>query len=113
MGILKENSTMVINKRNRWNSFCELDQSMNKSIDLPNLGHTEINVIKGDFESLAENVKEYIAEHYRLCRPKGVYLCDGSAEEASELTEKMVERGMLTKLDKYENCLAARISAHR
>ena len=39
----------------------------------------------------------------RLCRPKGIYLCDGSQEEADEITEKMVARGMLTKLEKYEN----------
>ena len=63
MGIMTESNPTVINKRNRWNSFCELDQSMHRQMELPNLGHTEINVIKGDFESLAENVKEYIAEH--------------------------------------------------
>jgi phosphoenolpyruvate carboxykinase (GTP) len=33
-----------------------------------------------------------------------VYICDGSQEEAEELTEKLVKRGMLTKLDKMDNC---------
>jgi phosphoenolpyruvate carboxykinase (GTP) len=67
-----------------------------------------VPVIKGDWEALSSKVRRYIAENVRLCRPKGVYICDGSEEEAEEITEKMVNRGLLTKLDKYENCYLCR-----
>ena len=40
----------------------------------------------------------------QLCRPRAVYICDGSEEEAEMITHKLVERGTLTKLTKYENC---------
>ena len=42
-----------------------------------------------------------------LC-PTGVYICDGSDEEAQELTDKLVDRGMLVKLDKMDNCYLCR-----
>lgn len=38
----------------------------------------------------------------------GVYLCDGSEEEAQELTDKLVGRGTLVKLDAMENCYLCR-----
>jgi len=37
-----------------------------------------------------------------------VYICDGSEEEAQELTDKLVDRGMLVKLDKMDNCYLCR-----
>ncbi len=43
-----------------------------------------------------------------LCKPKGIYICDGSEEEATELKEKMVDRGMLIKCDKMDNWWASR-----
>ena len=33
-----------------------------------------------------------------VCRQKGLYIVDGSEEEAEEITTKMVARGMLTPL---------------
>ena len=38
-----------------------------------------------------------------VCRPDGVYLCDGSPEEAEEITQKMVCRGMLETLPAMDN----------
>ena len=38
-----------------------------------------------------------------LCCPRGVYICDGSDGEAAELKEKMVARGLLTKLTGMDN----------
>lgn len=43
-----------------------------------------------------------------LCQPKGIYLCDGSEEEAEELTDKLVTRGTLVKLDKLQDCYLCR-----
>jgi len=42
-----------------------------------------------------------------LC-PVGVYLCDGSVSEAGELTDKVVGRGMLVRLDSMDNCYLCR-----
>ena len=42
-----------------------------------------------------------------LC-PTGIYICDGSESEADELTDKLVDRGMLVKLEKMENCYLCR-----
>ena len=42
----------------------------------------------------------------RICQPKAVYICDGSKDEAEELTAKLVERGTLHKLENMENWLA-------
>ena len=38
-----------------------------------------------------------------LCKPRGIYICDGSDEEAQELTLKLTERGTLTKLTSMDN----------
>ena len=38
-----------------------------------------------------------------LCKPKGIYICDGSDAEGEEIKDKMVARGLLTKLHKYDN----------
>jgi GTP-dependent phosphoenolpyruvate carboxykinase len=35
-------------------------------------------------------------------------VCDGSADEADELTEKLVDRGLLVPLPKMDNCYACR-----
>ena len=52
--------------------------------------------------------KDYISDlsflfQVALCKPNGIYICDGSDAEGEEIKEKMVARGMLTKLDKYDN----------
>ena len=39
-------------------------------------------------------------------RPRGIYICDGSEEEAHEVIHKLLERGTLEELPKYENWLA-------
>jgi len=35
--------------------------------------------------------------------PRGIYICDGSEEEAHEIIHKLLERGTLEKLEKLEN----------
>ena len=63
-----------------------------------------VPIVKGDFTSLPLACKVFIAEHVGMCKPRAVYICDGSQEEADELTEKLIQRGTLEKLDKMENC---------
>uniref|UniRef100_A0AC34RBZ6 Phosphoenolpyruvate carboxykinase GTP-utilising N-terminal domain-containing protein n=1 Tax=Panagrolaimus sp. JU765 TaxID=591449 RepID=A0AC34RBZ6_9BILA len=65
------------------------------------LGHMPI--LKGDFHLLPFKVQRFIAEKAELCRPRGIYICDGSQHEADEITHKLIERGMLTPLAAYEN----------
>lgn len=94
--------------RLRHDSFMGVDISSVAEIDMPRQGHISIPVVKGDFNALPASVQAFIAEHVNLCRPNGIYLCDGSEEEAEEMTEKLVNRGMLTKLDKMDNCYLCR-----
>lgn len=37
--------------------------------------------------------------------PRGIYICDGSEDEAHVIINKLMERGTLEKLEKLENWL--------
>ncbi|CAB05600.1 Phosphoenolpyruvate carboxykinase [GTP] [Caenorhabditis elegans] len=65
------------------------------------LGH--VPILKGDFHLLPAKVQRFIAEKAELMRPRGIFICDGSQHEADELIDKLIERGMLSKLEAYEN----------
>lgn len=77
-------------------------------IKVPNQEPIEVQIVKGDFNALPIKVQTFIGENVKLCSPNGIYLCDGSEEEAEEMTEKLVNSGMLTKLDKLDNCYLCR-----
>jgi len=94
--------------RARYDSVCDCQISSVAEVNVLEQGQIEVPVIKGDFDALPYKVQSFIAEHVKLCRPNGIYLCDGSEEEAAEMTDKLVERGMLTKLDKLDNCYLCR-----
>uniref|UniRef100_A0A0K0G0S7 Phosphoenolpyruvate carboxykinase [GTP] n=1 Tax=Strongyloides venezuelensis TaxID=75913 RepID=A0A0K0G0S7_STRVS len=65
------------------------------------IGH--IPIIKGDFHLLPPKVQRFVAEKVELCRPRGIYICDGTQHEADEFIDKLIENGMLTRLPAYEN----------
>ncbi|CAL1545746.1 unnamed protein product [Lymnaea stagnalis] len=65
------------------------------------VGH--VPLAKGDFTHLPKKVKIFLAHCVQLCKPRGIYICDGSAEEADEIIHKLLERGTLTRLTKYKN----------
>lgn len=62
-----------------------------------------IPILKGDFHLLPFKVQRFVAEKAELCRPRGIFICDGSEHEAEEMTDLLVERGVLTPLAAYEN----------
>lgn len=64
---------------------------------------SEFCSLKGDFHLLPYKVQRWVAEKAELMRPRGIYICDGSEHEADEIIHKLVERGMLSQLTKYEN----------
>jgi phosphoenolpyruvate carboxykinase (GTP) len=70
------------------------------------LGH--IPIAKGDFHLLPTKVQRFIAEKCELMRPRGIFICDGTQHEADEIINKLIERGMLTKLKKLKNCYICR-----
>ncbi|KAK3598902.1 hypothetical protein CHS0354_036208 [Potamilus streckersoni] len=70
------------------------------------LGH--IPIVKGDFAHLPNKVQRFVAAWVQECRPRAVYICDGSDEEAHEIIHKLEERGLLHKLRKYEECYICR-----
>lgn len=45
----------------------------------------------------------FLQSQVYTCKPRALYICDGSHAEAEEVTHKLIERGVLTKLKKYEN----------
>lgn len=106
---MSEKQTKRIN-RVRCDSFTQSEKLIEDvdDVTLPGLGLIHVPVVKGDFSALPESVQQFIAKHVSLCRPKGIYLCDGSEEEAEELTDKLVTRGTLVKLDKLDNCYLCR-----
>ncbi|KAL4234332.1 hypothetical protein ACF0H5_005983 [Mactra antiquata] len=67
-----------------------------------------VPVTKGDFTGLPESVKTFITHWVQVCDPKYLYICDGSQDEANEVTDELVERGPLQILTKYENNYIAR-----
>jgi len=97
-----------MSSRVRYDSVRGCEIASVAEVNVPEQGHIGINVVKGDFDALPYKVQSFIAENVKLCRPTGVYLCDGSEEEAEEMTDKLVSRGMLTKLDKLDNCYLCR-----
>ncbi|KAF7638792.1 hypothetical protein Mgra_00001874 [Meloidogyne graminicola] len=62
-----------------------------------------VPILKGDFHLLPFKVQRFVAEKAELCRPRGIFICDGSEHEAEEMTDLLVERGVLTPLAAYEN----------
>lgn len=68
---------------------------------VPHVGN--VPVVKGELHELREDVQEFIIHWIRVCKPRAVYLCDGSQEEADLITNKLVERGTLRKLRAYKD----------
>lgn len=64
-----------------------------------------ISVMKGEWNELPERARRFIGKYVKLLNPLAVYLCDGSEEEATEVADKLVERGLLFPLTnpKFEN----------
>ncbi|KAH8856717.1 Phosphoenolpyruvate carboxykinase [GTP] [Schistosoma japonicum] len=70
--------------------------------DSPCLG--SVPVIKGKFKKCLRMLSALLPNGLvEICKPTGVYICDGSKEEKQELTEKLIELGSLHKLPPYEN----------
>lgn len=69
-----------------------------------------IPIAKGDFHYLPTKAQKFIAKWVSVCNPRGVYICDGSQAEATEIIHKLEERGTLHKLThkNYENCYITR-----
>ncbi|XP_066843572.1 phosphoenolpyruvate carboxykinase [GTP], mitochondrial isoform X1 [Anser cygnoides] len=62
----------------------------------------------GALSALPPPARAFVEEGARLCRPRAVRLCDGSAAEGSALLEGLRQEGLLLPLPKYENCWLAR-----
>lgn len=73
---------------------------------VPHLGH--VPIAKGDFNRLPRKVQKFVAFYVDYMTPRGIYICDGSEEEAHEIIQKLMERGTLEKLEKLENCYICR-----
>uniref|UniRef100_A0A915B635 phosphoenolpyruvate carboxykinase (GTP) n=1 Tax=Parascaris univalens TaxID=6257 RepID=A0A915B635_PARUN len=78
------------------NSFYILNE-----VVLRRIGH--VPIFKGDLHTLPVKVQRFIVEKVALMQPRGIFICDGSQQEADEIIHKLIERGMLAPLTAYEN----------
>ncbi|CAF1591582.1 unnamed protein product, partial [Didymodactylos carnosus] len=67
-----------------------------------------VPLANGDFTKIPRQVQSWVAQMVQLCTPRGIYICDGSQEEADMVIQKLIDRGTLTQLRKYENCYICR-----
>jgi len=96
--------------RYRMTSFMSPNEIVSEvdDVTVSNVGVVHVPVVKGEFTKLPQGVQQFIAEYVNILEPKGIYICDGSQEETDEITDKLVDRGLLIPLDKLENCYACR-----
>lgn len=52
---------------------------------------------------LAPKVFAYIEECVKLCKPDGIYICDGSEVEYTTMLELLQKSGAIKQLPKYDN----------
>lgn len=76
--------------------------------EMPTIGLNNVNVVNGDINSLTEKVRNWLADVVQLTLPVKVHICDGSQEEADQLTRKLTKSGLLKPLKKYTNCYLCR-----
>ncbi|MCE5252667.1 MAG: phosphoenolpyruvate carboxykinase (GTP) [Actinomycetia bacterium] len=65
----------------------------------------------GGFEAIKNaGLRSWLEEVQRLCRPEGVYVCDGSEEEYARICRTCVDHGTFTRLNETlrPNCFLAR-----
>lgn len=68
------------------------------------LGHSmDIPVVNGDFDKLSAKLRDFIKKNVELCKPKALWICDGSEEEDKKLRDLLVDEGLLMRLPKYKN----------
>lgn len=63
----------------------------------------DINVVYGNFDTLSDKIKTFIAEKSKLCQPDSLHICDGSEQEAKQLIELLVKNGTAEKLENMDN----------
>ncbi|KAF2367577.1 Phosphoenolpyruvate carboxykinase GTP-utilizing C-terminal [Trinorchestia longiramus] len=59
---------------------------------------------------LLPKVAAFVDQAASLCQPKSIHVCDGSQVELSHLQEEMLQKGILEKLPKLQECYLARTS---
>nr|CDS27807.1 phosphoenolpyruvate carboxykinase [Hymenolepis microstoma] len=59
--------------------------------------------VKGKLSDLPKCCQGFVAHWINVCKPKDVYICDGSKAEADKVTENLIAAGQLRRLKKYEN----------
>jgi phosphoenolpyruvate carboxykinase (GTP) len=69
-----------------------------------------VPVAKGDFHRLPKKVQRFLGKWIQVCKPRALYICDGTQSEADEVIHKLMERGTLHKLTHpgFKNCYVCR-----
>ncbi|CAL8070756.1 unnamed protein product [Calicophoron daubneyi] len=63
----------------------------------------KVPVLKGDLAALPKITLPFLRRWIDICKPKGVFICDGSPQEKEETIQQAVDEGVLHKLSAYEN----------
>ena len=67
------------------------------------LGVRKLSTSGVKIESLAANIREFIDEQVKICKPEKVYVCDGTEEENKAFMKQLEDDGRAVKLSKYDN----------
>ena len=54
-----------------------------------------VPVLNGSFDGLAVKVREFVKKNVDWCKPKALWICDGSEEEDHKLREALVKDGVI------------------
>lgn len=87
----------------RFNSKIRRSSSHQRWFSKFTIKRTKMGRTNGKKRKTTISVFKFVFSKVQLCTPRGVYICDGSEEEADMVTHKLLERGTLTRLTKYEN----------
>ncbi|RCN30150.1 hypothetical protein ANCCAN_24082 [Ancylostoma caninum] len=71
-------------------------------------GYGTVPILNGDPKWLPPKVKGFVGTQVKLMRPAAVHICNGSFSEAEQLTNILEKKGVLEKLEAFDNVFVAR-----
>lgn len=80
----------------------------NPAVGTPDKTEKYFSITRGEHLLKNDNVRDFIEQHARVMQPNNIHICDGSDSENKSLLQLMLQKGMIKKLPKYENCWYAR-----
>lgn len=54
--------------------------------------------VKGSFELINSEVRDFLTRYVQLCKPENVHICDGSDQENEDMCSLMKTKGMIRRV---------------